>query len=100
MLISQSVATFPLEAKLTKTSVFDKLSRVNKFVEDSTHTAMHVVMIRQEDIDEDFDKNTQDVKIDGIRVLFKKENTDSAVKKAMILKDKGYKIFFAAHNSN
>ncbi len=54
---------------------------------------MHVVMIREEDIDEDFDKNTQDVKIDGVRILFKKENTDSAIKKAMFLKDKGYKIF-------
>ena len=49
-------------------------------------------MAQVDDIDENFEKCDKNL-IKGIRVLFKKNKIDEAIKKAELLQSKGYKVF-------
>ncbi|ECP7610350.1 3-hydroxy-3-methylglutaryl-CoA lyase [Campylobacter jejuni] len=76
------------------TTLFKELKDIDEFVENLDSSILKVAMINFGDFDPDLLPLKRETYIDGIRIAFHKEKLTQALQQAVIIREKGYKVFF------
>ncbi|HDZ5107611.1 TPA: aldolase catalytic domain-containing protein [Campylobacter jejuni] len=82
------------DGKENNTTLFKHLKDIDNFIKNLDSFILKVAMINFGDFDPDLLPYKQGTYIDGIRIAFHKEKLTQALQQAVIIKEKGYKVFF------
>lgn len=76
------------------TTLFKELDNIDSFIKNLNPSIAKVAMINFGDFNPSSLPLKQETYIDGIRIAFHKEQLKQALQQAVIVKEKGYKVFF------